>query len=242
MDRYTRRARLYPVYLLVFPLALPLVALSWGPAAWWGRLAALAAACGLPLMAAQVGRSAGKRKEPALFAAWGGMPTTALLRHRSSTNPTALARRHELISRATGVALPSPAEEHDHPEAADAAYETAVAALREQTRDQERFPLVFDELCNYGFRRNLWGHRALGIAVALGSVIVILGVAVLGAVGAVRISGPTALAVALVDSIIVAVWVRMITVEWVREAADAYAERLLSSAERLDSQTRDHSL
>ncbi len=233
MDSYTRRARLYPVSLLVFPLALPVVALSWGPASWWVRLAALAGACGVPLLAAQFGRSAGKRKEQALFSRWGGMPTTALLRHRTSTNRTALARRHDLISRATGIVLPSAADEHDDPTAADAVYETAVAALREQTRDPDEFPLVFDELCSYGFRRNLWGHRTLGIVLAVGGALVALGAAVLGAATAIQVSVPIALMVAAVDSILVVIWARVITEDWVRQAADAYAERLLSSAERL---------
>jgi hypothetical protein len=233
MDNYTRRARLYPVYLLVFPLALPVVALSWGPASWWGRLAALAAACGIPMLAAQFGRSAGKRKEPALFAGWGGMPTTALLRHRTSTNPTALARRHDLISRTTGIALPSAGEEHLDTDAADAVYETAVAALRERTRDPGEFPLVFDELCNYGFRRNLWGHRTLGVALAAGAALVALSAAVLGIVGLIQVSVSTALVVAAIDSITAVIWARMVTEDWVRQAADAYAERLLASAERL---------
>jgi hypothetical protein len=233
MDTYTRRARLYPVYLLFLPVALPIVALSWRPSSWWGRLVGLAVACGLPLLAAQFGRSAGKRKEPALYAAWGGPPTTVMLRHRTSGNPFALARRHDLIRRATGIRLPSAAEEEADPQNADAAYETAVAALRERTRNPDEFPLVFDEVCSYGFRRNLWGHRTLGITLAVGGALIALGAAVLGVIGVVRVSVPAALVVAIVDATGAILWARMVTEEWVRQTADAYAERLLSSAERL---------
>jgi hypothetical protein len=237
MDAYTRRARLGPVYLLFLPLALPIVALSWGSASWWGRLAGLAVGGALPLLAAQLGRSAGKRKEPALYAAWGGPPTTVLLRHRNSTNPIALARRHDLIQRATGIRLPSAAEEEADPHRADAAYETAVAALRERTRDPHEFPLVFDEVCNYGFRRNLWGHRRLGIVLALAGAVIASGAAVLDAADVAQISVPASVAIAVVDVAAAILWARMVTEDWVRQAADAYAERLLSSVERLPALT-----
>jgi hypothetical protein len=233
MDTYTRHVRLYPVYLLFLPIALPIVALSWAPASWLGRLVGLAVACGLPLLAAQVGRSAGKREEQALYAAWGGPPTTAMLRHRASSNSVALARRHKLIGRAIGIRLPSAAEEDADPDKADAVYETAVAALRERTRNADEFPLVFDEVCNYGFRRNLWGHRTLGIVLAAAGALIALGAAVLGVLGVVQVSVPTALVVAILDIADAVVWARMVTENWVRQAADAYAERLLSSAERL---------
>jgi hypothetical protein len=233
MDTYTRRARLYPVYLLFLPVALPIVALSWAPTSWWGRLVGLAVACGVPLLAAQFGLAAGKRKEPALYAAWGGPPTTTMLRHRTSSNPVALARRHDLISRAAGIRLPSAAEEAADQQHADAAYETAVAVMRERTRKADEFPLVLDELCNYGFRRNLWGHRTLGIALAAMGALIAFGAAAFGVVGVIRVSIPTALAVGLVDAAGAFVWARMLTEDWVRQAAEAYAERLLASAELL---------
>jgi hypothetical protein len=234
MDTYTRRARLSPVYLLFLPVALPVVALGWGPASSWVRLVGLAVVSGVPLLAAQFGRWAGK-EELALFTSWGGPPTTLLLRHRTSGNPIALARRHDLIGRAIGIRLPSAAEEDSDPRSADAAYETAVAALRERTRSRDEFPLVFDELCNYGFRRNLWGHRTLGITLAVGGALIALGAAALDITGVISVSAPTALIIFFVDVVGTILWARMVTAEWVRQAADAYAERLLSSAERLST-------
>ena len=53
------------------------------------------------------------------------------------------------------------------PEWADTKYEEVVTSLREATRDTSRFPLVFAENANYGFRRNLWGLRPIGTAVAV---------------------------------------------------------------------------
>jgi hypothetical protein len=46
-----------------------------------------------------------------------------------------------------------------------------VRVLRERTRDRKRFRLVFEEVANYGFRRNLWGHRSLGITATVVSLV-----------------------------------------------------------------------
>ena len=59
------------------------------------------------------------------------------------------------------------AEEQADPSAADAAYNTATSAIRNQARDA-RFALLHKENANYGFRRNLLGLRLWGIAASLG--------------------------------------------------------------------------
>jgi hypothetical protein len=85
-----------------------------------------------------------------------------------------------------------------HQQRADAAYETAVAVMRERTRKADESPLVFDELCKFGFRRNLWGHRTLGVALAATGLRIAFGAAAFGVVGVIRVSIPTALAVGMV--------------------------------------------
>ena len=66
-----------------------------------------------------------------------------------------------------GYPLPTQQEEEACPAWADTKYEEAVTALREATRDTSRFPLVFAENANYGFRRNLWGLRPIGTTIAV---------------------------------------------------------------------------
>ncbi len=39
--------------------------------------------------------------------------------------------------------------------------------LRENTRDKEKFGLVYAELIGYGFRRNLWGMKKLGVTLSI---------------------------------------------------------------------------
>jgi hypothetical protein len=36
-----------------------------------------------------------------------------------------------------------------------------------RARDKTKYPLLFEEDCNYGFRRNMFGIRWLGVTVAL---------------------------------------------------------------------------
>jgi len=53
--------------------------------------------------------------------------------------------------------MPMIDDERSEPESADHVYDSSTAFLLEKTRDKKAFPLIFEENCNYGFRRNLWG-------------------------------------------------------------------------------------
>ncbi len=94
LDQYTVRARLLPALLVALPAGVATLAwfpdgiLGWGPV--WG----LVAWSGGTLLLAQLGRDAGKRKEPRLFELWGGKPTTRMLRHAGGANLVTLRRRH----------------------------------------------------------------------------------------------------------------------------------------------------
>ena len=234
IDRYDRVARLYPVYLAVAPAIFLIVVLALGAPEWWSRLGAIAVAIGAPLFVVQFGRSAGKRKEAALFAWRGGAPALTLLRHRSPTsNPVTLERRHRLVEAATGVHLPTAEEERANPDAADGAYQSAVNSLKELTRDRGRFPLVFNELVNYGFRRNLWGLKPFGVSLAAASAASSAVILLWEVLADIRWS-PAAPALSLGVSIVVlGVWSAVVTPPWVNQTAEAYAERLLASAELL---------
>jgi len=53
----------------------------------------------------ELGRARGRRCEPGLFDAWGGRPTTQLLRWRGPVHPSQQARRHQSLERVTGARL-----------------------------------------------------------------------------------------------------------------------------------------
>jgi hypothetical protein len=238
IDAYDRAARLAPAYLVFLPAVVFVVALSLGTSDWWSKLGGVLVACSAPILAVQWGRSGGRGKQPQLFESWDGPPTTALLRFRSGEDAVTIAHRHDLVERATGTKMPTAAEEMEDPAAADAIYGVGVADLRGLTTDEQEFPLVLKENITYGFRRNLWGRKRYGIAVAVLVLTACTGLLIAAALEDEVVPWPGAAFAAAFAGVSLLVWLTMITPEWVREAGDAYATRLLESAVRLPPKVR----
>jgi hypothetical protein len=233
IDAYDRSARLAPAYLVFSPAVVFVAVLALGTSQWWSKLGGVLVSCGAPLLAVQWGRSGGREKQPKLFEMWGGPMTTQLLRFRAGGSTSIVERRHKLVEHATGFTLPTEAEEGQDPVNADDRYGIAVADLRERMRDEKEFPLVAKENTTYGFRRNLWGRKAYGIAVALLALVASAAPLLSAAVGHEFVSWPAAAFAAAFAALALAVWLTTVTPGWVREAAEAYATRLLESAVRL---------
>lgn len=230
LDAYTVRARLAPAALA----ALPVLGLFGGGLLAPSELAKLgttAVAASL-LLASQLARDAGRRLQPRLWESWGGPPTVARLRHRGAQDVHRVERLHGRFEEALGARLPTRSEESAHPRRADAAYEDAVADLRNRTRDRSSFPLVFEENADYGFRRNMLGLRPWAIALAL-AVLATCAIALALSTGTfaerLRAWGWPA-GVAIVAAL---VWWRAITPAWVKLTADAYADRLFEALDTL---------
>ena len=233
LDVYTVRARLLPALIASLPLGL--AAFLWIPN-FMTTMKALGIGTVVWLLAAtvmaQVGRDSGKRREPSLFAQWGGSPTTRLLRHREARNKPLLERRHAQLSALTALRLPSKEEEAQDPGKADEIYETCIVFLRERTRDRKTFPLVFDENCNYGFRRNLWGLKLFAVTLAFVVLWVVAGYITILVQGNGTI--PTAAIVVILGNIFfLGSWIFYVTKAWVRLAAESYADRLIGACEVL---------
>jgi hypothetical protein len=226
-DRYRRRARIHPLLLTVLPVTL-LISSVLPLRGVLQDLGVLLLTGGLPVLTDQLGRTRGKLVEPRLFALWGGKPTTQLLRWSGPTGHATQAFRHAALQRVVGpgLTLPTPDQESADPSGSDQTYEAAVAVLRTRLRD--RGSLVFEENCNYGFRRNLYGLRPFGLAVTAASLLV---TAVLVARGAAT-HPSLALLAGLVDLALLGLWLAVVNPRWVAQAAWAYAERLVDEALR----------
>ena len=232
LDIYTLRARYMPALISLLPLGLLIIAIfkEW----YWGLFWSVMTTSVGTILLSHFGRDPGKKKESGLFEAWGGKPSTRLLRHRCSENKTVLMRRHKkLESLIQDIKLPNPDEEEENPEKADEIYEACVSFLREKTRNKEIYNLVFEENCNYGFRRNLWGLKPFGVFL---TVIGLLLVALLIAnklysksipISPFMIIGGIGLLVFLIG------WLFLVTKKWVRNVAETYAERLLATIDVL---------
>jgi len=228
LDVYVWQARRSAIMLTALAPALAMFA--WFPRFDWALLAPPLTFFGLFALVTQVGRDKGKLKEERLYESWGGKPTTVMLRHRDSPlDPAALTLLHDALAKATGVPTPSKRKEAGNPDTADKVYEEYVRYLRDSTRDREKYPRVFEELVNYGFRRNLWGLKPIGIVLA-----VIGSVAAIGATWWLQGNDrqPIAGAMAAINLVMLAAWIWWINPAWVRIAAQAYAERLIEVALR----------
>ena len=245
-DPYTFRARIQPALVVVLPLGFVMFALLPGHPFFVTAFFGLLGAAGGTAVVAQVGRELGRKKEPNLWKSWGGPPTTRLLRFRDSPDQIVLHQWRAKIERLMGYSLPSRQEEAEDLAAADQKYEVAVSFLRESTRDTSKFPLVFAENINYGFRRNLWGMKPYGLGVALLATVCCWGV-FLSSVGLHEADSllvnmfrnpdgvvVTRLIGSILNTAITAAWLLVISPQWVRTAAEAYAQSLLRSVDALD--------
>lgn len=234
LDPYSRKARLAPVLIAALPLALGV--LAWFPDGFSGAslLVATIVWSGGATLAAEFGRERGRKLQPQLFASWGGKPSIQRLRHRGESNKVILARRHrQLASLLPDVHLPSPDEENQNRKAADEVYEACSAFLIERTRERSKFPLVFTENRSYGFRRNLLGLRAFGIVASLGG----LASGILSVWQSLRLGqtvAPTSVIATIGCAVLLLLMVRVVTTDWVKASADAYADQLLAACDSLE--------
>jgi len=232
-DQYTIRARVLPAFLVALPLGL--VTLAWFPdglsrgSALWSLLVWSS----VTVLVGQLGRDPGKRKQPHLFRSWGGEPAVKALRHAGARNPAIVERIHKRMNALMRTKLPTAAAEAADPQAADQVYEACIRFLRDKTRDRKKFNLIFEENCNYGFRRNLWGLKPLGVTLAVVALAATAALPIVhhGAVTSASLQ-PAAVPGLIIFGILLG-WLMVVTPRWVEVPANTYAERLLEATERL---------
>ena len=214
----------------------------------------------------QLLREPAKRKERKLWTQWGtpayGTPTIRWLRHDGvdiENRAKASELRKKVAARFQSwrcLRLPTPTEQLNDPEQADKKYDQIVKILLEATRDSTQFPLVASENANYGFRRNLWFFRNIGLPV---TVICLAGIIFLLCAQHELLglqsewaflpdeteqdATKAVLLLRVFSSVLLAllsyIWVRKITPDWVKEASNKYTKCLLSAASRLSDKQID---
>lgn len=132
------------------------------------------------------------------------------------------------------MTFPTPEEEAQDPQRADNIYETATDQLRRATRDKEQFPLVFEENCHYGYRRNVLGLRSWAIGICLVTTLA-LGTLLIMDSSLVRSERGVLAALAALNLVAAAAWWRLVNADWVKQPAFAYAQRLLEETWALGS-------
>jgi hypothetical protein len=227
-DAYTRKARIAPAVLVGVPGGALLIAGAISPENLVRAVGVFLGAIGI--VVAILVRDAGRKAQPKLWESWGGPPTTSRLRWRSGAPEAAMRRLHARVGAATGEELPDAASEEADPAEADRRYEEAVGLLRERTRKADDSPLVAAENADYGFRRNSYGVRSYGIAAALVGTLVSIALAVLGS-EAMTTRLDRWVPAAIVCALCFGFWLLIVSPDWVRRAAENYADRLLEAAD-----------
>lgn len=245
-DVYTWKARILPMVTVFFPLTTTIALLGLFPhpsnITLWSQLGELAlrfiaipfVLLGIGMLFSQIGRDKGSLKQKELWERWGGAPTTQILRHRTiGNNKYELKRRHQKIrSKFPEIRIPFENDEQNDPDEADMAYQAAINAIIGLTRDKEKFHLVFEENVSYGYRRNLWGLKRWGVVSS------IIGLVIAIVVGVVTWKNMSLFHLLFVLSIAInsgflVMWFQVITPEWVRIPADAYARRLMEAFDQI---------
>ena len=246
LNPYGRQAWLRPVLVSLgqFLVALAVLVPDWISVT--NGVRGLLAAAGVTLLM-HVVRDSGKAAEERLFHKWGGMPSTAMLRHRDlRLNSATKARYHGYLARSVPeIAALTPETEGGDPDRADEVYESAGSWLRAQTRDRSKFGLLLQENTSYGFRRNTLALRWCAV------IMNIVGMVVLTAVGLGNLIGLPAEAGVLravplwkvgvaagilgVHCLVFCIFVHNC---WVRAAAERYGLRLLEACDTLEREDR----
>jgi hypothetical protein len=240
-DPYERQARLYPGLLVVAPAVTVFMCLTNPDKLWISTLVSLLVGCGTAYALVRVARDAGKRLQDQLFSKWGGAPTTQLLRHRNCViDAHTKDRYHKVLSKGIGKSFPSQESESADPQAADDLYRAGTTWLISQTRDTKSFPLVFKENIAFGFQRNTFGLRVIGILVSMLCFLVVLIITTyrtnllvsptLQSITNIDVPQLVSLAVSLA---FMSMWIFGHTEQALQRTAFAYALRLLESCDYL---------
>lgn len=233
LDPYDRKARLYPALLVMLVPVIVLTLISPVTSNQLAGLASLAAALGGLMLLSSLGREWGKRKETDLFQKWGGTPTTLmLLSATSSLDHLTLDRYRKILEeKIPGLIFLDPADEESQTQKAVSICESAVKWLREATRDSKKFSLIFAENTNYGFRRNLLGVRPLAIAICFVTLFATALNAWLGSSGNLAAISGQSWASAALTCAGIWIWCFLVTTEFVKTTAFAYATALLAACD-----------
>ncbi|WP_217350102.1 hypothetical protein [Pseudomonas abyssi] len=163
-DAYSIRARLFPAIIAAAPaLAALALLISWKTLQLSNLVASLGALV-LLYAIADIARSRGRTIEPKLFERQGGIPSITLFRRNDPTIDAGSKDRYrEFLAGKLTIQAPTPEEERANQGAADAFYAQCGVWLRQNTRDTQRFSILFGENVTYGFRRNLLGVKRLAL-------------------------------------------------------------------------------
>ena len=170
LDEYELKARVAPGLIMVLPVLL--VALYIAPILSSLPIFAASGICTVVLIYAlgHLARARGEAIEPALWASWGGPPSTRFLRHRDVAFATELKTAiRKALEHKFSIRLLSAAEERMEPGRAEGAIADAFRQVRQYLRQRDSAGLWHKHNIEYGYSRNLLGCRWPWLVMSLAS-------------------------------------------------------------------------
>ena len=239
-DRYQFRARIIPEFLTVLPLVVLLVAVVEDILVFGFLSFALFFIFFQGYFSSRLGRQLQDKllKEGELK--WGS--TFLLQRHKKNPEDKYVLLLQDAASEA-GMTGPFPLTNNQHK---IKEIDKIIAWLREQTRDKEAFPAVFDKNCDFGFNRNMLALRRYALAVLiLAIVLLFFPTLVIQTRPMIGIDFPCTLIEAgklVIGSIwlllIVAwivFWTKVISIEALNKSSEDYIKALLHAVDKVKS-------
>lgn len=197
---------------------------------------------GVIAFAANQMSSRGNILQEKLYKKWGGAPTTIVCRHSDDTldRPTKSRYMQHLAGLIKGFSVISETDEKNDPKAADEMYRSAANYVRERTRDQKKYSMIFNENIEYGFSRNLTACKPFGIVLTLICLVLcllglyhVIGVPLESLSLTDLTKHPYLVTATGVELLIFLGWIFLVNHDWVRVRGLAYAKRLFESCEEV---------
>ncbi len=233
-DQYERAARLYPALLALLPMLIMLTVVPVFSKPLTTQLLTLLGTCGAAYLLANMSRMLGKAREIKLFDKWGGIPTTQLLRHRNDfIDMHTKQRYHAFLARKIKMEFPTADAEGASPDVADEIYRAGIKWLLGKTRDKKRYALLFKENISYGFHRNGYGLRWIGMLFGLLSVLTLAIVFHVFTPETLQRLPTRHMVTMAIVLIITLAWTLYFSESRVKQAAFAYADMLLRTCDEL---------
>ncbi|AKE52708.1 hypothetical protein [Kangiella geojedonensis] len=179
----------------------------------------------------------GNKIQTKIFEYLGAEPTTIILRHHDDRIDNITKKRyHDFLSLALNIQMPTYDEESSDPHGSDEKYRSATNYLRESTRDNNKFPLVFADNVAYGFMRNLFALKSAAIVISLLCLIYLIFLTTLTFVSSSIFSeiGRTPLILCLIlNTLYLINTISFVTMDIVTTRAFRYAKSLLGACDNL---------
>jgi hypothetical protein len=235
--KYSLVARTYPIMILLIPLVITGSYLSVNFDNYYHFFTSIGLLGALSFLLTQLGRDFGKKKEHALWKSWGGMPTIQILRFNNDFLDDLTKKRYHLrLNELCPVEhIPTKELEQINPSEIDKIYSTWTKFMISNTRDTNKYRLLYKENINYGFRRNLWGLKKIAICLILINICIItlFSGSKLGFNFFFQWTNEYFISLGLLLVILI-FWILIVTKDWIKRVAFSYAERLFELTEKIN--------